>query len=131
MPARNTSPEAARAEVEAYFARLAEPARTRLEELRSILRAVAPKSAFEEITYRIPSFNYKGSLVAYAAFKHHYSLFPMGSRVLEELAEELKDYRTSRGTIQFQYDKPIPKALITRIVKACVARNKTRAAMES
>ena len=50
----------------------------------------------------------------------------MGSRVLEDFAEELKDFRTSRGTIQLPLDKPLPKALITRLVKACVARNEAR-----
>jgi uncharacterized protein YdhG (YjbR/CyaY superfamily) len=126
MAAKKISPEVCKAEVEAYLARVPEPARNLLDELRATIRAAAPKTATEEITYRIPSFNYKGSLVAYAAFKRHCSFFPMGSRVLEDFAEELKDFRTSRGTIQLPLDKPLPKALITRLVKACVARNEAR-----
>jgi uncharacterized protein YdhG (YjbR/CyaY superfamily) len=112
-----------KAEVEAYLADVPEPARTTLERLRAIIRAAAPKSATEEVTYRIPSFNYKGSLVAYAAFKKHCSFFPMGSRGIEEFAEELAGYRVTKGTIHFSLDQPLPKALVTKMVKACVARN--------
>jgi uncharacterized protein YdhG (YjbR/CyaY superfamily) len=115
------------AEVEAYLAAVPEPARATLEKLRSIIRAAAPKAAAEELAYKIPSFKYKGSLVSYAAFKKHCSLFPMGSRAIEEFAEELRGYRVTKGTIHFELDRPLPKALITKIVKACVARNEAKA----
>jgi len=127
MPARKTTPEIGKAEVEAYLAAVPEQARTTLEGLRAIIRAAVPKSATEELAYRIPSFNYKGSLVAYAAFKKHCSFFPMGSRAIEEFAEELEGYRVTRGTIHFPLDKPLPKALITKMVKACVERNEAKA----
>jgi uncharacterized protein YdhG (YjbR/CyaY superfamily) len=127
MTAKKTTPENGKAEVEAYLAAVSEPARTTLEELRAIIRAAAPNSATEELAYRIPSFNYKGSLVSYAAFKRHCSFFPMGARAIEEFAEELAGYRVTKGTIHFPLDKPLPKALITKMVKACVARNEARA----
>ena len=112
MPARKTTPEIGKAEVEAYLAAVPEQARTTLEGLRAIIRAAVPKSATEELAYRIPSFNYKGSL---------------GSRAIEEFAEELEGYRVTRGTIHFPLDKPLPKALITKMVKACVERNEAKA----
>jgi len=104
-----------------------EPARATLEKLRTMIRAAAPKEATERISYQMPSFHYKQSLVSYAAFKDHCSLFPMGSSAIEDFAEELKEWRTSKGTIQFPFDKPLPKALITKIVRARVAQNEAKA----
>jgi uncharacterized protein YdhG (YjbR/CyaY superfamily) len=127
MPPKTVSSESANAEVEAYFARLSDPARAKLEELRTILRAAAPKEATERLSYSIPSFHYLGALVSYAAFKNHISFFPMGSAAIEEFAEELKGFRVSKGTVHFPLDKPFPAALIKRMVKSCVARNKARA----
>jgi uncharacterized protein YdhG (YjbR/CyaY superfamily) len=127
MPAKKSTPVIGKAEVEAYLAGVPEPGRTTLEKLRAIIRAAVPKSASEELAYRIPSFNYKGSLVAYAAFKKHCSFFPMGSKAIEEFAEELAGYRVTKGTIRFPLDKPLPKALIAKMVKACVKRNEAKA----
>ena len=119
--------ESGRAEVEAYLERVPEPARTTLEKMRAMIRAAAPKAATEAISYSIPSFQYKGALVWYAAFKRHCSFFPMNLSLLEEFGEELKKYKTSKGTIQFPVDEPLPKALVTRIVKARVALNEAKA----
>ena len=126
MAVKKVSAESGIAEVEAYLARVPEPARTTLEKLRGMIRAAAPKEATERISYQIPSFYYKGGLVAYAAFKDHCSFFPMGSSAIEEFAEELKGYRVSKGTIHFALEKPLPKALVTKMVKACVARNEAK-----
>jgi uncharacterized protein YdhG (YjbR/CyaY superfamily) len=113
-------------DVIAYLERAPEPARTMLGKMREIIRAAAPKSATEGLSYRMPAFFFKGALLSYAAFKDHCSLFPMGSSAIEELAAELKGYRVTKGTIHFPLDKPLPKALIAKIVKACVARNEAR-----
>jgi uncharacterized protein YdhG (YjbR/CyaY superfamily) len=126
LPAKKIAPKVGKAEVEAYLAAVPEPARTTLEKLRAIIRAAAPKEATEGLSYRIPAFHFKGALLSYAAFKDHCSLFPMGSRAIEEFAEELKDYRVTKGTIHIPLDKPLPKALVIKIVKACVARNEAR-----
>jgi uncharacterized protein YdhG (YjbR/CyaY superfamily) len=117
----------AKNDVEAYLARVPEPARTTLEKMRAVIRAVAPKEATEAISYGIPSFQYLGGLVAYAAFKDHCSFFPMGARAIEEFAEELKGYRVSKGTIHFALDKPLPSGLVKKMVKACAARNEAKA----
>jgi uncharacterized protein YdhG (YjbR/CyaY superfamily) len=124
--AQKKSAEAGKAEVEAYLARVPEPARTTLEKMRAMIRAAAPKEATEAISYGIPSFQYKGGLVAYAAFKKHCSFFPMGSSAIEEFAEELKGFRVSKGTIQFAVDKALPAVLVKKMVKACVARNERK-----
>jgi uncharacterized protein YdhG (YjbR/CyaY superfamily) len=124
--AQKKSAEVGNAEVEAYLARVPEPARTTLEKTRAMIRAAAPKEATEAISYRIPSFQYKGGLVAYAAFKDHCSFFPMGARAIEEFAGELKEYRVTKGTIHFALDKPLPAGLVKKMVKACVARNEAK-----
>jgi uncharacterized protein YdhG (YjbR/CyaY superfamily) len=124
---KKADPESGNAEVEAYLARVRQPARSTLEKVRAMIRAAAPKDATEAISYGIPSFQYKGALVWYAAFKKHCSFFPMNHSLGDEFAEELKKYKTSKGTIQFPVDKPLPKALVTRIVKARVRLNEVKA----
>ena len=120
------SAEEGKAEVEAYLARVSEPARTTLEKMRAMIRAAAPKDATEAISYGIPSFQFNGGLVWYAAFKKHCSFFPMDHSLEEEFAEELKKYKTSKGTLQFPVDEPLSKKLVTRIVKARVTLNKAK-----
>jgi uncharacterized protein YdhG (YjbR/CyaY superfamily) len=115
-------------DVEAYLAACPEPHRSTLEKMRSTIRAAAPKDATEGISYGMPSFQYKGGLVGYAAFKEHCSFFPMSGRLVEEFADELKAYKTSKGTIQFPVDKPLPAALVRRMVKARIAQNEARRA---
>ena len=127
MAVRTMSPEIGSAEVESYLAQVPEPARTTLERIRAMIRAAAPKDATEAISYRIPSFQYKGALVWYAAFKNHCSFFPMDGSLAGEFADELKGCKTSKGTIQFPVDKPLSKELVTKIVKARVAQNETKA----
>lgn len=108
------------ATVEDYIARVPEPARSTLEKIRSTIRSTVPKDAVEIISYRIPAFKRKRVLVWYAAFAEHCSLFPTAA-VIEQFKDELKDYVTSKGTIQFPLDKPVPAALIKKIVKARLA----------
>jgi uncharacterized protein YdhG (YjbR/CyaY superfamily) len=109
--------------VESYLARCPEPHRTTLEKLRAAIGSVVPKETTEAISYGIPTFKYKGGLVAYAAFKNHCSFFPMSGRLVEEFADELKAYKTSKGTIQFAVDKPLPAVLVKKMVKARIAQN--------
>jgi len=123
MANKKVSAESGRAEVEAYLARVPEPAHTTLQKVRAMIRAAAPAEATEAISYKIPSFQYKGGLVWYAAFKGHCSFFPMNASPGAEFAEELKTLKTSKGTIRFPVDKPLSKALVTRIVMARVALN--------
>jgi uncharacterized protein YdhG (YjbR/CyaY superfamily) len=110
--------------VDEYLAAVPEPAQSTLKHLRAVIRSVVPEETTEVISYRIPMFKYNGMLVGYAAFKNHCSLFPTGSGVLDQFEKELKGYRTSKGTIQFPSDKPLPDALVKKIVKARVKENK-------
>lgn len=112
--------------VDEYLARVPEPARTTLEKMRAIIRAAAPKEATEKISYGMPAFYYKRPLVALGAFKDHCSLFPMGSSALKDIADEIKPYHASKGTLHFPLDKPMPAALVKKIVKLRVAQNESR-----
>src|SRR5439155_24482239 len=106
--------------VEEYFAAVPEPARSALEKMRTLIRSVVPKDTTEVISYRIPAFKHKKIVVWYAAFSNHCSLFPTAS-VIAKFKDELKSYTISKGTVQFPLDKPIPSALLKRMVKARLA----------
>lgn len=106
--------------VDEYLAGVPEPARSTLQKVRAAIRSAAPPAATETISYRIPAFRYKGVLMWFAAFSKHCSLFPTAS-VIEKFKNELKGYTISKGTIQFPPDKPLPAALIKKMVKARMA----------
>jgi len=110
--------------VDEYLANTAEPARSTLKHIRAVIRSVVPKETTETISYGMPMFELNGMLIGYAAFKKHCSLFPTGSRVLDQFEKELRDYRTSKGTLQFPPDEGFPDALLKKIVKARVRENK-------
>jgi uncharacterized protein YdhG (YjbR/CyaY superfamily) len=114
--------------VDEYLARVPEPARSTLIKMRTAIRSVVPAEATEELSYGIPAFRYKGALVAYAAFKRHCSFFPMQASLIDEMKEDLQDYRTAKGTLQFPVDKPLPAALVKKMVKARVAENEAKKA---
>ena len=124
---KKVSAEIGNAEVEAYLARVPKPARTTLEAMRAMIRAAAPKETTEAISYGMPSFQWNGALVWYAAFKNHCSLFPGDCSLVAEFGDELKECKTSKGTIQFPMDKPLPEGLVAKIVKARVAANEAKA----
>ncbi len=114
------------ASVEDYLAALPKESRAALEKLRKVIRAAAPE-ATEGISYQMPAFKVHGrSLVAYAAFKDHYSFFPMSVKVIVEHRAELEPFHTSKGTIRFPFDKPLPTALVKKLVKARLEENAAR-----
>ena len=105
------------------MAALPEESRAALERLREMIKAAAPE-ATEAISYQMPAFKDHGrSLVAYAAFKDHCSLFPMSKAVIEARREELKPYLAGKGTLRFHADKPLPAELVRKLVKARLAEN--------
>ena len=107
--------------VDDHLAALPPDQRAALEHLRATIRAAAP-DATEAISYGMPAFKQDGrGLVSYAAFKAHCSLFPMSSTVIASLATELEGFVTSKGTIRFTPEAPLPDALVTRIVRARLA----------
>jgi uncharacterized protein YdhG (YjbR/CyaY superfamily) len=107
-----------------YLAAVPEPARSTLIQIRAAIRSAVPREATETISYRMPAFKYKGMLVWFAAFSKHCSLFP-GSSIIEAFKNELKGFSTSKGTIHFPTDKPVPTALIKKLVNARVAQNES------
>lgn len=119
------------ADVDAYLAKVPEPARSTLQKLRALIKAAAPKEATEGIGYGIATFRYKGGLVAYAAFKNHCSFFPMQASLIDKMKDELEGYQTSKGTLQFAQDKPLPAALVRKMVKARIEENGQKAARRS
>jgi len=112
--------------VDEYLAGVPEPARSTLNKVRAVIRSAAPPESTEAISYRIPTFRYKGGLVGYAAFSDHCSFFPMSSSVIEAFKNELKGFQTSKGTIRFPVDKPLSAALVKKLVKARIAQNEHR-----
>jgi uncharacterized protein YdhG (YjbR/CyaY superfamily) len=106
-----------------YLAAVSADKRRTLERLRKDIKAAAPK-AEECISYGIPGFRLNGKLlVSYGAGAKHCAFYP-GS-IVKEFEDELKDYDTSgNGTIRFSADKPLPSALVRKIVKARVAERK-------
>lgn len=118
-------PRGAPKDIDEYFAGVPEPARGTLSEMREAIRSALPPEATETISYRIPAFKHKGIVVWFAAFSDHCSLFPTAS-VIEALRAELKGFSTSKGTIHFSVDKPLPTALIKRLVKARLEQKKRK-----
>jgi uncharacterized protein YdhG (YjbR/CyaY superfamily) len=111
--------------VDEYLAGVPEPARSALNKIRAAIRSAVPPEATETISYRMPAFKHKRVLVWFAAFSNHCSLFPTAS-VIEAFKDELKGFTTSKGTIHFPTDKPVPTALIKKLVKARVAQNESK-----
>jgi uncharacterized protein YdhG (YjbR/CyaY superfamily) len=111
--------------VDEYLEGLPETARSTLIKVRAAIRAAMPPGTTEGISYRMPVFRYKGTLLWLAAFSNHCSLFP-GAAVIAACKNELKGFRTSKGTIQFPLDRPLSAALVKKLVKAAVAEKERK-----
>ena len=113
-------------EVDDYLAEVPSEARATLEKLRKTIKAVVP-GAVEVISYQIPTFKLNGRmLVSYAAFKDHCSFFP-GAAPIKAHEDELKSYKTSKGTIRFPTSKPLPATLVKKLVRMRIKENEARA----
>jgi uncharacterized protein YdhG (YjbR/CyaY superfamily) len=101
--------------------------RDALQELRQTIQAVAP-NAEECISYAIPAVRLNGRiLVGFAAWSNHCSFYPMSSKILKKFRNELRNFQTSKGTLRFSPDKPMPVALVKKLLKARIAENNARA----
>ncbi len=107
--------------VDDYIAAFDEPTRSKLTEIRNIIRKAAP-DAEEVISYNMPAYRQKGILVYFAANKNHIGFYPTPDAI-EAFAEALTAYKTSKGAVQFPYHQPLPTDLIQRIVKYRIEQN--------
>lgn len=109
------------ATIDEYIASFPNDAQVVLEEMRAAIKAVAPEAS-EKISYGMPTFYLNGNLVHFAAFTNHIGFYPIPTG-LEAFKKELAKYKTGKGSVQFPLDKPIPLALIKKIVKFRVKEN--------
>ena len=112
-------------DVDGYLAALPSDRRAALGRLRRIIRSEAPGAA-EVISYHMPIFKHHGMLVGFASFKEHMTLFVMSTRTMKAHREALKDHETTAGGIHFTSAKPLPVALVRRLVKERVRENEER-----
>ena len=113
-------------DVDAYLAAIPADMRASLERLRKLIQRAAP-AAVEGISYQIPIFNLHGGLVGFGAGKSHCSFYVMSPAVMAAHAAQLENYSIGKGSIRFPADEPLPAALVTKLVKARIAENATRA----
>jgi uncharacterized protein YdhG (YjbR/CyaY superfamily) len=104
-----------------YLAAVPQRGRAALKQIREAIRSAVPSEAIETISYRVPAFKHKKIIVWYAAFTDHCSLFPTAA-IIDAFEKDLKGFSTSKGTIHFPIDKPVPTALIKKLVKARLAQ---------
>jgi uncharacterized protein YdhG (YjbR/CyaY superfamily) len=127
---RATHPQPAAAQMRRYLASLSPDSRRHVKKLRVIVRGVAP-GAVPVMSYGMPAFKLDGRiLIYYAGWREHVSVYPMTDAIRRAHASALKGYKTSKGTVQFPLDEPLPVTLVRQLVKARVAevraRNKAR-----
>ena len=111
--------------IDEYLAALSDDQRAALQKLRKTIQTAAPK-AEECISYRLAAFRHNGMLVAFGATGSHCAFYLMSSSTVAAYKKELEGYDTSKGTIRFQPDKPLPAALVRKLVKARLAENEKR-----
>ncbi|MFN8177799.1 MAG: DUF1801 domain-containing protein [bacterium] len=108
--------------IDDYLGGLSDEQRAALERLRKVIRVAAP-DAEECISYGLPAFRQDGMLVAFGATASHCAFYLMSSSMVKTHEADLEGYDTSKGTIRFQPDKPLPVALVRKLVKARMAEN--------
>lgn len=114
-------------EIDAYLANLDEPRRSTLEHLRQTILGVIP-DAEECISYGMPAFRFNGRVVAgFAAFKNHLSYLPHSGSVIEALGDEVAGYSSTKGSLHFPVDQPLPEALVRRLLEAKLSQLDKRA----
>lgn len=113
---------------EAYILQFPIETQLLLQQVRELIKKAAP-GAEETISYGMPAFRLHGMLVYYAAWKSHIGLYPASSATFKSFEKELAAYTTSKGAIQFPYEKKIPVHLLTAIIKFRVKENLEKAAL--
>ena len=108
--------------VDEYLARVSDDKRVALQKLRQTIRAAAPR-AEECISYQLPAYRQNGMLVAFGATANHCAFYLMSAATVADHKADLAGYDTSKGTIRFQPDNPLPATLVRKLVKARIAEN--------
>lgn len=107
--------------IDDYLANVSDENRTALQQLREMILSIAPK-ATECISYQLPAFKLDGKLIAgFGAVDRHCSYYPMSGSVIEKLKDDLTKYETRKGTIHFPANKPLPMALVRKLIKTRLA----------
>jgi uncharacterized protein YdhG (YjbR/CyaY superfamily) len=123
---RTTGPRSRPQSIDDYLAALSDDKRAALEKLRAAIRAAAPE-AVECISYQLPAFRLNGRmLVSFGATANHCAFYPMSGSTVAAHADDLAGYDTSKGTIRFQPDKPLPASFVRKLVKTRIAENAKR-----
>jgi uncharacterized protein YdhG (YjbR/CyaY superfamily) len=113
--------------IDEYLAGVDADHRDALQKLRETIHTIAP-TVEECISYGIPAFRLNGrSLVFFGAWANHCAFYPGSSATLKKFRNELSDFQTSKGTLRFSPDKPMPVALVKKLLKARIAENNARA----
>jgi uncharacterized protein YdhG (YjbR/CyaY superfamily) len=113
--------------IDEILAAISPDQRVALEKLRATIKAIVP-NAEECISYGLPAFQVDGkALVAFGAGAHHCAFYPMSSRTIAALADDLKKYETSKGTIRFPANKPLPALLVRKVIKSRLAEQEEKA----
>jgi uncharacterized protein YdhG (YjbR/CyaY superfamily) len=115
--------------IDEYISGFPEEVQAMLDKLRATIKKAAPKVE-EVISYQMPGFRYNGMLVWFAAYKNHIGFYP-GASGISEFKKELSIYKGAKGSVQFPLDKPLPLALITKIVKFRMKENIEKAKSKS
>lgn len=108
--------------VDNYLSQLPVEQQIALERVRQIIKNTVPE-AQEYLSYKMPAYHFQGMIGGFAAFKNHCSFFPWDSKTIDVFKDELTDFKTSAGTIQFTPEKPIPEELLQKILHYRVAGN--------
>ena len=114
------------AQVDAYIAGFPPEVQARLEPMRQAIAKLVPE-ATETISYGIPTFKLHGNLVHYAGYANHVGFYPGGAGIAA-FQEEIAGYKSAKGSVQFPHGKPLPLALVKKIVKYRIAQNEAKSA---
>lgn len=116
--------------IDEYIAQFPPETQAKLKEIRAVIKTAAAPQASEKISYQMPTFYLQGNLVHFAAHKHHIGFYPNPGGI-EQFAQELSRYETSKGAIRFPINEPMPLDLIRRITAFRVQQNLARAAAKT
>lgn len=112
--------------IDKYLADVPDDYRMALEKLRITILKNAPKGTEETIGYGIPIFKWNGALIGFASFKKHCSLFSCSGSALKKMKSDFKDFKGTLSAVHFTPEKPVPVALVKKLIKIRVEETKAK-----